>query len=85
MRYPLPILVVHWGGYVHLLHSLFYVPSGVYSTSRLFFACIGVLPTQGLLEAMKVLAEAFEIWHAVRTLTRADHVSHFGGVILLDW
>ena len=32
---------------VHLLHSLFSVPFGVYSTTRRIFSCLGVLMEEG--------------------------------------
>ena len=60
---------------VHLLHLLFSVPFGMYSTSRQIFACLGKLPEKGLPLVFKILTEAFAVWRSIPTIPRADHVS----------
>ena len=71
-------------GRVLLMQSLLSVRFNVYSTQRLLFACLGDLPAEGLLPVVEIPDKAFVARRTVHTVLRVDHVTHLGGISLLD-
>ena len=78
-------LVMAWYGKVNLLHSLFSVLDGLYSMAQKILAFLGDLSDKGLPPVVEITTDAFAVQRAVRTVPRADHVSHLDGVTLILW
>ena len=78
-------LQVEPGRTVHLLHLLFSVQVGLYSTAWWILACHGELPSTGLPCVVDITLDAFRLWCSVRTVLRADHISHLEGVTPFVW
>ena len=72
-------------GRVLLMHSIFSVRFNVYLTQRRLFACLGELPSEGLPPVVEIPDKAFVSRRTVLAVPRVDHVTHLGGVSLLDW
>ena len=70
---------------VHLLHSLLSVPVGLYSMSWRLFACCGDLPLEGLHPVVELPVDAFSVRRSLRTVPRADHISHLEGFPPFAW
>ena len=66
-------------------HSLFSVPAGLYSMAWRLFACHGDLPIEGLPPVVELPMDAFRVQRSIRTVPRADHVSHLEGVTPSVW
>ena len=79
------LLGVDRGRTVHLLHLAISVLVNLYSTTRRFFAFLGELPEEGLPSVVELPAEALAVRCYMRTIPRADHVSHLGGVSPPNW
>ena len=79
------LLQVDLDGTVHLLHLLFSVPAGLYSTAWRLFTCRGELPNEGLPSMLELTLDAFRVWCSMRTVPRAEHVSHLEGVTPSVW
>ena len=71
--------------WVLLMQLLFSVQVTIYLTYRLLFACLGELPADGLPLVVEIPNEAFAARRSVRTVPRVAHVTHLGGISLLDW
>ena len=68
---------------LHLMHLLFSVPVGLYSTARRLFDCVGELNEEGLPPLAEIPVEAFAVRRTVRAVPQDDHVSHMEGVTQL--
>ena len=68
------LLKVNPDGTVHLLHSLFSVPVGLYSNSRWIFACCGEPHSESLPPVVDMHV------YALKALPRLEHTSHLEGV-----
>ena len=72
-------------GAVHLLHSLFSVPVGLYYSPRWFSIYLGELLYYGLPPVVEIPVEAFMVRRSIRSVPQADHVIHLEGVAPPVW
>ena len=79
------LLVVNWYGTIHLLHSLFFVQTCDYSTTRLIFAFIGNLPEDRLPPVVYIPLDAFDVQRPVCDVPQTDHQIRMGGFPQIDW
>ena len=78
------VVGVDLDGRVHLMHLLLTVWVNVYSTQRRLFDCLGNMPAEGLPLVVEIPDEAFAARRSVCTVPRVNHVTHLGGISLLD-
>ena len=70
---------------VHLPHSLFSVPVGLYYIAWRLFACCGELPLEGLPPVAELPMDVLLVRSSVCAFPRADHISHLEGVSPSAW
>ena len=70
---------------MHLLHSLFSVPVGLYSLERRLFTCCGDLSREGLPPVVELDIDAFGVRRTVHAVLRVDHITHLEVVPPYDW
>ena len=71
-------------GRVLFMQSLFSVWVNVYLTHQRLFPCLGDLPAEGLPPVVEIYFEAFAAQRYVCAVSRADQVTHLGGISQLD-
>ena len=79
------LLQVNPDGTVHLLHSFFSVPAGLYSVSWGIFAFRGELSSEGLPPVVELPVYTFGVRRSVRAVPREYNVSHLEGVTPSVW
>ena len=70
------LIGVDQDGTVHLLHLLFSVLVGLYSTAWWLFSCRGDLPCEGLSPLVELTVDAFAVRGYMRATPKADLISH---------
>ena len=76
----LMLLAIYHFGDMHLLHSLLFVPVGVYSTSRRIFAFVRGFLAEGISEVVEVSVDYFVVQHVVHTVQHTPSMSATLGV-----
>ena len=72
------------GRRVHLMNLLLSVRVNVYLTQQRLSACLGELPAEGLSPVVEVPEKAFAARRSILAVPQIDHVTHLGGISLLD-